>query len=248
MILIGTSGFSYEHWKDVFYSRNLPQEDWLKYYSDYFDTIEINSTFYHLPSNETVKHWYDDTPKDFRFSLKGSRLITHYKKLSNVHEAVNKFFQNIDPLRKKIIIILWQFPKNFKIDIEKLQNFLMIINKFGYNSAFEFRHPSWFVDEVCELLEKYNSTLVVSDYDNLPESRTVNSDFIYIRLHGGKKLYTSEYDIDELKIWANKIVDWSKNHEIVVYFNNDAEGFAIKNAKSLNDLIKGVKDGRNNKL
>ncbi len=238
-IYIGTSGYSYQHWKDIFYPEDVKQNKWLEYYSQHFNTVELNVTFYRLPGEKIFSGWYERTPKDFLFVVKGSRYITHIKKLNDCKDPLNLLMSRAELLKEKLGVILWQLSPSFKIDIEKLEKFLIISSNLKVcRQAFEFRHQSWFCKEVYDLLKKYNVALCIADSSRWPQSEEITADFVYLRFHGGKELYGSEYSDRELKVWAEKIKRWQKTKDIYVYFNNDAHGYAVENAKTLKKLTK----------
>lgn len=250
-IYIGTSGYSYPHWQDVFYPSDLSQSKWLEFYTQYFNTVELNVTFYRLPQESAFKTWHQKTPDDFIFSIKGSRFITHVKKLKDVEESLKLFLDRCSILEEELGVILWQFPPNFKlaigdkesgIRIERIEKFLklLISYRLSLNAryAFEFRHESWFCQEVYDLLKQYNCALVIADSPSWPAVEEITANFVYIRFHGGQELYGSNYSQKELKNWAEKIKVWSKQGlDVYCYFNNDAYGYAIENAKMLKRLI-----------
>ena len=241
---IGTSGYIYNHWSGVFYPEGLAKDKWLEYYCKFFDTVELNVTFYCLPQETAFKNWYKRTPDNFIFTLKGSRFITHIKKLNDCEEPLELFFNRAKHLKEKHKMILWQTPPNFKVDLERLEKFCGLLEKISppkLHHAFEFRHESWFCEEVYQILEKYNVALVKGDYplgipqEDMPET----ADFVYLRRHGPSDLYSSNYSDNQLKKDAKHIKNWlNNNKDVFVYFNNDADGFAIKNALKLKKMIK----------
>lgn len=245
MIKIGTSGYSYFHWRGVFYPENLPPSKWLEYYSHYFDTVELNVTFYRLPQKKIFESWYKQTPHDFIFVIKGSRFITHIKKLKDCQDSLNLLFDRILALKEKLGIILWQLPPNFKANPKVLEEFLktlaqkwVMFSKNKLRCSFEFRNQSWYTAEICDLLKKYNYALCIADSPNFPKVEKVTADYLYIRLHGGTELYSSNYSDKELELWTSKIKKWQKqNLDIYIYFNNDAFGYAIENAKKLKNFL-----------
>ncbi len=262
-VYIGTSGYNYKHWKGVFYPQGLSEDKWLEYYSKHFQTIEINATFYGNFKKEVFKKWGSQVPSDFIFCLKGPRFITHVKRLKDVERSVDLFFKNAIGLGSKLKIILWQFPKTFKYNEEnfgRLKEMLKPIRRaqggqvqaFGsetqarrhdkkrkIRSAFEFRDNSWFNNNVIELLNIHNSTFVIADspYSYFTGRITELQKFFYIRFHGSSMLYSSEYSIGELKKWAGKIKKLQRLGDVYCYFNNDASGFAVKNAKEFVQLL-----------
>ena len=238
---IGTSGYSYAHWKDgVFYPEGLKDNQFLEYYASCFNTVELNVTFYRIPSQKVFQNWYRRTPSDFKFVVKGTRIITHLKKLKDYHSTLKNFLDVCSNLGKKLILILWQFPPGFKYQDEKFKNFLQALSQTRYLYAFEFRHLSWFNSEVYKLLKKFNYTLCIADSPHWPCVEEITCNYLYLRFHGGKILYGSEYSFSELKQWADKVKDWITHYRIktvFAYFNNDAYGFAVKNALTFRKLL-----------
>jgi uncharacterized protein YecE (DUF72 family) len=244
-LFIGTSGWVYSHWEGIFYPENLRSRDKLKYFSKYFKTTEINYSFYRLPSREIFQKWYQETPADFIFSVKASRFITHIKRLKDVEKPWKIFLENALNLKKKLGTILFQFPPSFKAtneNINRLESFLKLISvnqrldqrksaKIKY--AFEFRHESWCNKEIYNLLKKYDVAWVIADSPDYTKAEVVTADFIYIRMHGPKVLFSSKYTRKELRDLAQKIKKWLKIVDVYVYFNNDAYGFAVENSKEL---------------
>lgn len=241
-LYIGTSGYNYPHWRGgVFYPEGLPPSKELEYYTKHFSTVELNVSFYRLPKRETFEGWKKRTPKDFIFAVKGSRFITHIKRLLDCEDALKTFFYNASGLGEKYRITLWQLPPGFKMDPERLQNFCYLSKKMAENvrHAFEFRHPSWFCPQIYRILEKFSFSLCIAHSKHWPCEEAITAPFIYIRFHGGEKLYSSEYSMEHLFEWAQKIKEYMKKGlDVYVYFNNDAYGFAVKNAKTLEELCK----------
>lgn len=238
MLRIGTSGWSYHHWQGLFYPQNLPSGRWLEYYCQHFDTAELNSTFYHLPKPQTFTNWYQRTPENFLFSVKASRFISHILKLNGAREPLATFIDNALGLKEKLGPVLFQLPPNFTLDLERLEKFLKILPT-DQRVAFEFRHESWFCSEVYKLLKKNNVALVFSDTPNYPLVFETTTDFVYIRLHGHEILYASKYSKNELRKWVAKIKTWLEDGlDVYVYFDNDAEANAIRNATELKELLK----------
>lgn len=235
---IGTSGWSYEHWKELFYPKNLSRRDWLEFYARQFDTVEINSSFYRLPKKENFENWAKKTPEDFTFSIKASRYLTHVKHLKESDGAVNKFIETLEPLGDKTGPILFQFPPNWKKDIIRLSEFLKMLPR-KYRFVFEFRNNSWFDEETFSYLHKNNCAACFSSSPNFPTTETVTADFVFIRMHGAKILYGSKYSTKELEQWASKIINWLRRGlDCYIYFNNDTNAYAIENAKELKKRLK----------
>jgi len=237
-LFIGTSGWVYSDWEGIFYPEDLPSKDKLKYFSQHFKTAEINYSFYHLPRPSTYQNWYNQTPEDFLFAVKASRFITHIKRLNGVKEAWQQFLENALNLKEKLGPILFQFPPSFRADLKRLEAFLKILAK-NYQYAFEFRHKSWCDETAYQLLKKYNAAWVIADSPSYPKAEVVTADFVYIRMHGSKVLFSSKYTKKELSSLAQKIKKWLKQSlDVYCYFNNDFHGYAIENAKELLKLCK----------
>ena len=238
-VLIGCSGYVYPHWRGgVFYPKGLPQKDELQYYAQKFKTVELNSPFYHLPQKKTFENWRKRTPKDFIFAVKVSRFITHIKKLKDCKKAWMTFFERASALKEKLGPFLFQFPPSWKKDLQRVEDFLKFSKKENLLFAFEFRHPSWFSRDIFEILKKFKTALVFADSPRWKSVEEITADFFYIRMHGGKKLYSSEYTKEELSFLAKKIKKYlKKGLDVYVYFNNDAYGFAPKNAKELEKML-----------
>jgi len=236
---IGTSGYNYSHWSNgVFYPEGLSQNKWLEYYSQFFNSVELNVSFYRLPSKKTFENWYKRTPKDFYFVAKGSRFITHIKKLSDCREPLKLFLRNSSGLKEKLSCILWQLPPRLKKDLVKLENFLKLFEGSAKTTrqAFEFRNMSWFDKETYEVLKRYRICLCIAHSHHWPCIKEITSDFLYLRFHGGEILYGSNYSEEELKEWVN-FAKSTKIKEIYGFFNNDAYGFAVKNALRFRELL-----------
>jgi len=239
-LFIGTSGWAYPHWGKTFYPQTLTGKDKLRYYTNYFKTVEVNYSFYHLPSQKTFRNWAASVPDDFVFAIKASRYITHIKRLKGVKTAWRRFFKNAQALGKKLGPILVQLPPNFQATEEnkkRLAGFLEFIKKDKTRFAFEFRHLSWAKKQIYYMLKKYKASWVIADSPSFPKREIVTADFIYIRFHGSKILFSSDYTLEELQDWARKIRKWLKKGDVYAYFNNDAKGFAPKNANQLQKLL-----------
>jgi uncharacterized protein YecE (DUF72 family) len=249
-LYIGTSGWVYGHWTGIFYPEDLPSKDKLKYFSQHFKTAEINYSFYHLPRPSTYQNWYSQTTSDFLFAVKASRFITHIKRLQGVKDAWEQFIENALNLKEKLGPILFQFPPSFRAteeNITRLEDFLKLIRADSFairvdsrlRFALEFRHKSWCDKKVYNLLKKYNVAWVIADSPSYPKAEEVTADFVYIRMHGSKVLFSSNYTKKELSSLSQKIKKWLKqNLDVYVYFNNDAMGYAIENARELLKLCK----------
>jgi len=237
-IHIGTSGWSYKHWYGPFYPEDLTFGTELEFYTKQFNTVEINSTFYHLPKVTTWQGWTKRTPPNFIFSVKGSRFISHVLKLDNVRDPFSNLISSAKLLGKKLGPILFQFPDYFRADHDRLQKFCHL-DRPNIRLALEFRHPSWFTSKTYNLLKDVNVALVIADSPDFPQELKYTADFVYLRLHGSQKFKESKYTQEELKTWASKINRWkNKGQDVFIYFNNDSNTHAVENAKELKELIK----------
>jgi uncharacterized protein YecE (DUF72 family) len=238
---IGCSGFSYDHWKGIFYPEDLQKKRWLEYYTKKFPTVELNVTFYRLPEKETFTRWYTETPPGFLFSVKGSRFITHVKKLKASEEPLNVFFSRVSALREKLGVILWQLPPGLRVDPPRLADFLELLKPYGLRNAFEFREETWITKKVISLIEKENASLCMADWPQFLNDLPITADFVYIRRHGEGGNYASCYSQEQLKSDAARIRKYLKQgKDVFIYFNNDASGYAPSNAGVLLTLLKRI--------
>jgi uncharacterized protein YecE (DUF72 family) len=231
-VQIGCSGWNYAHWRNgVFYPPRCPQRLWLDYYARHFDTVEVNATFYRLPKRQTVANWVETSPERFLFAVKMSRYVTHVRRLRDVEEGVQRFYERIAPLARspKLGPVLWQLPANFRRDDERLAAALAQI--LPGRHCFEFRHESWFAQEVYDLLRARGVALVIGDNPRRPfQTHELTADWTYVRFHAGSRGRRGDYSESELEDWARRIERWRRGNEVYAYFNNDWEGFAPKNA------------------
>jgi uncharacterized protein YecE (DUF72 family) len=237
MIYVGTSGWNYPHWKEVFYPQGLPQAKWLQHYVKFFNCVELNVTFYRLVKKETFQNWRKRTPDDFYFVAKGSRFITHIKKIKDIKQPLDLFIDNASGLKDKLASVLWQLPPSFKKDIKRLESFFKLLKKTDIRHSFEFRNDTWFDKEVYQLFKEYNFCLCIAHSPRFPCHKVVTADFLYLRFHGGKSLYSSNYSDKELKDWARFAREFKRNKDIFTFFNNDARGYAVKNALRFRELL-----------
>ncbi|HHD83704.1 MAG TPA: DUF72 domain-containing protein [Campylobacteraceae bacterium] len=236
-IHIGTSGFYYAHWKGVFYPDTLAKAHFFTYYMEHFETVELNSTFYHLPRAKTVEHWMEESPETFLFALKAHRQITHYHKLKDAGEPLYRFLHLIKPLKPKIAAILFQLPPSLHMDAEILAAFLALLPP-GYRFAVEFRHESWYCDAVYEVLKAYNVALCLNDFAQREITPLITADFSYMRLHGPTGRYGGSYDDATLAHFCDMLLEMAHHQKaLFVYFNNDTEGYAVENARRLRALV-----------
>ena len=241
---VGTSGWNYPHWgKGVFYPPWVKQEDWLSYYARFFNTVEINNTFYRMPAKNVFKRWESQVPEHFRFAVKVSRFVTHMKKLNHPEQSLSKFLENVAMLKQKVTLLLFQLPPFFKINLIRLASLLDFLKQQtilpGIKVVFEFRNRTWLNEGTFNLLEDEGAGLCFADWPEVMVEGPVTSHFIYLRKHGSRNAYTSEYSTEQIAEDARRIRVWLKEgREVYCYFNNDAQGFAVKNALTLSEMIK----------
>ena len=234
-IRIGTSGWTYRHWQGTFYPDKWPQSQWLEYYTRHFNTVELNATFYRLPNPTTFNNWKERTPDNFLWSVKGSKFITHTRRLENPVEPLDRLYKAAAGLGEKLGVILFQLPPGLAFDEEVFRNFCTSLDPH-VRYALEIRHPSWINDRVFGLLRECNMALCVADTaGRYPSCEAITADFAYVRLHGSRKLYASDYSEEELRAWAEKVNAW--NRDAFIYFDNDFEGHAVNNARRLKEII-----------
>ena len=251
VIYIGTSGYLYNFWKDSFYPINLPKGEYLQYYSNHFNTVEINNTFYKSPTKEIINNWYNSTPNDFKFSIKVNMYITHYKKLKNINKPLKEFINLIKNLKNKLGCLLFQFHHNFKFTITNFKRLKKLKNIIPPNikCAFEFRDNSWYNDTVYDFFSNItNWTIAIIyiqfgknlEYGFNPKSIINNNNFFYFRLHGSNGQYIGSHDLKIL----NQIKKIIKNKNAYIYFNNtdsisnDNIPDAVKDAQRMTKIIK----------
>jgi uncharacterized protein YecE (DUF72 family) len=237
-VRIGCSGWNYKDWRESFYPKGLPARRWLERYAEAFDTVEINNTFYRLPNRSAVENWVKQTPRDFVFTVKASRYLTHIKRLTTVQEGVKLLYQRIEPLADspKMGPLLWQLPGNFQRDDERLRGALEGLPKGRH--CFEFRHPSWFCDEVYRLLRRHRAALVIGDTPERPfQAHEFTARWTLVRFHYGQRGRGGNYSQRELEDWAARLREWREHVEVYAYFNNDWKEYAVKNALELKRLL-----------
>lgn len=240
-IRIGTSGYHYKHWLGTFYPPKTPATKMLAYYTQHFDTLELNNSFYRLPTKAAFESWRDATPENFVFAVKASRFITHNKKLKDPENALDNILARAAHLGKKLGPVLFQLPPRWKVNVERLQALLEILPR-ELRYVFEFRETSWMTAEVYRLLRRYNAAFCIYQLAGYQSPLEITADFTYVRLHGpdaGK--YQGSYSNPELGKWAERIDDWTtKLNGIYVYFDNDQAGYAAHNAITLRKMVFGT--------
>jgi uncharacterized protein YecE (DUF72 family) len=242
-IRIGTSGFHYKHWKGPFYPAKTADGKMLEHYVRHFDTVELNNSFYRLPTAEAFDCWRESTPEDFVFAVKASRFITHNKKLKDPENALDNLLPRAAHLGPKLGPILFQLPPHWRVNPERLRALLEILPR-DLRYAFEFRELSWITPEVDSILEKFNAAFCIYELAGYHSPIRVTADFTYVRLHGpaaGK--YQGSYSDEKLREWAGQIERWSAYLKAVyVYFDNDQHGYAAANAMTLKEMVLGRRE------
>jgi uncharacterized protein YecE (DUF72 family) len=237
-VRIGCSGWNYGHWRERVYPKGCPPSRWLRFYAGLFDTVEVNTTFYRLPRRDAVARWVEQTPDDFCFAVKMSRYITHLKRLTDLEGGLARFYERIEPLTRspKLGPVLWQLPPTFKRNDERLASALDALPPGRH--CFEFREPSWYADDVYSLLRDRGVALVIPDSPKYPfRTLELTADWTFIRFHYGSRGRNGNYSERELEEWAQRIDAWRRELDVYAYFNNDWEGFAVKNGRRLQHLI-----------
>jgi uncharacterized protein YecE (DUF72 family) len=232
---VGTSGWHYKHWLGNFYPLKLPTPKMLAWYAERFDTVEVNNSFYHLPLETALDDWRRTVGKDFCFAVKGSRFITHMKKLKDPEPALEKFLRRVERLGRKLGPILFQLPPNWGPDLARFEDFLKALPR-KHRYAFEFRNPGWFEEPILDALVRHRAALCVYDLAGFQSPIRVTADFAYVRFHGPGGRYQGNYTRRMLSEWAGRMRCWNAK-TVYVYFNNDAGGFAVRNALELRQLL-----------
>jgi len=237
-IFVGTSGWNYPSWRKTFY-RGVPQRGWLAHAAAAFGSLEVNGSFYVQIAPATYRRWRDETPPDFRFAIKGHRFVTHYKRLRDVERSVVLLRDQARALGRKLAVVIWQLPSNFRLDIERLRAFLPTLHRWrSVRHAIEFRHRSWFTAEVEDLLHRARVAVCLSDAPDFPLWRAVTTDFVYVRLHGHTRKYRSRYSRTHLARWAADVLTWSSSgRDVYLYFDNDAEGAAVTDTLAMRAML-----------
>jgi uncharacterized protein YecE (DUF72 family) len=241
---VGCSGWNYDDWRGRLYPEGLGKPRWLGRYAELFDTVEVNSTFYRLASRNAVARWVEATPPEFVFAAKASRYLTHVRRLRDVGQGIERYYERIQPLAEsaKLGPIVWQLPATFQRDDDALGGLLDILPEGRH--CFEFRHESWFKPAVYELLSSAGAALVIADHPKWPfQARELTTDWTLVRLHHGRRGRRGNYSEREIDEWARRLTQWRRRAEAFVYFNNDWEGFAVSNAVSLKRRLRPSRDG-----
>ncbi len=238
-ILVGTSGWHYPHWRGPFYPEQIASDRMLEFYAQRLATVEINNSFYRLPSRKTFRSWRQATPKQFLFAVKASRYITHMKKLKDPKPSLQRFLSCATGLGPKFGPILFQLPPRWRRDSGRLEDFLQALPR-KRRCAFEFRDPSWLHPEIYRLLERHNAAFCVFDLAGEQSPRLLTANFGYVRLHGPTAWkYSGRYAQAQLREWLRCFEGWLKGgaRQVFVYFDNDQAGYAALNALELQNMI-----------
>jgi uncharacterized protein YecE (DUF72 family) len=236
-VRIGTSGWTYDDWKGVFYPPGLSPRRWLEHYAQEFDTVEVNATFYRLLPESTFAGWDSRVPEGFLFALKASRPITHLKKLADAEEELSRFLARAELLSHRLGPLLFQLPPQWPVDAARLEAFLSLLPT-RFRCAFEFRDPSWLTEPVYAALRKRGAALVRVSAPHFPDADVVTADFSYLRMHGDQRTHASKYSAPTLTLWARAIAGWAAaGRDVFVYFNNDLHGYAVEDARALRRLV-----------
>jgi uncharacterized protein YecE (DUF72 family) len=238
-IRIGCSGWNYPHWRKRVYPKGMPPGRWLEHYATLFDTVEVNNTFYRLPRIEAVRGWVEQSPPGFLFAVKMSRYITHIRRLGGLETGIPLFYDRISPLAasQKLGPVLWQLPPTFKRNDERLAAALAALPAGRH--AFEFRHSTWYSAEVYELLRDRDVALVIPDSPKYPfRELELTAGWTFVRFHHGTRGRNGNYSVTEIAEWAERIDGWREGGiDVYAYYNNDWEGYAVRNGLRLRELL-----------
>ncbi|HYF66976.1 MAG TPA: DUF72 domain-containing protein [Ohtaekwangia sp.] len=233
---IGCSGFYYRGWREKFYPKGLPQRKWFEYYCEFFNTVELNATFYRFPKLESLQAWYQRSPVNFRFTVKAPQYITHYKRFNNVEQDVKAFYDRVSlGLDDKLGTILFQLHPQMEFSKENLEKITAWLDN-AFSNVVEFRHPSWWNDAVFKTLRKKKITFCSISYPGLPDAVIKTKNTMYYRFHGVPKRYLSSYRKPALQHVFESIDSLSGVKDVYAYFNNDINVAAVSNAKILQKL------------
>jgi uncharacterized protein YecE (DUF72 family) len=235
---IGCSGWNYKSWRARFYPADLPASKWLDYYATVFDTVEVNNTFYRLPDISTFDAWRAQAPPGFLMAIKASRFLTHLKKLKDPDEPIARLFAEAAGLKQVLGPILYQLPGNFPLNLERFERFLTALPRRRQH-VIEFRHTSWYVEEVFALMERRGVALCLHDKEGSQIREPFVGPFVYVRFHGTSGRYTGSYSDATLSRWADRLVErWNAGHDVYAYFNNDPDAVATVNARTLQQMCR----------
>ena len=236
-IHVGCSGWVYKHWRGILYPEGLPQRLWFDRYAQDFDTVEINNSFYRLPSGDTFQKWRDQAPPGFCYAVKANRFLTQAKKLKECEEPLERMMIAVRRLGDRLGPMLYQLPPTLKLNLDRLRDFLEIVPK-DVTNVFEFREKSWYVPETYDLLDRYGASFCVHDMPGSTSDRVAVGAAAYVRFHGGEGKYWGRYSDDRLLGWSDWILGQARQgRQVWCYFNNDIHGHAIHDAQTLKSMI-----------
>jgi uncharacterized protein YecE (DUF72 family) len=235
---IGTSGWVYPHWRGVFYPPRLRQREWFEHYARHFSTVEVNNTFYRLPQARAWEHWRDQAPSGFRYAIKGSRFITHIKRLRDCEEPVATFVERARLLRGHLGPVLWQLPPQMRCDLDRLETFLGVLPRRVMH-VFEFRRSDWLQPETFALLRRSGAAFCAYHIVDEETPLEATARVAYLRFHGSDEKYGGRYTDRQLSQWAERLRALPRAvRDVYVYFNNDAFGYAVENADTLRGILR----------
>ena len=241
-IRIGCSGWSYAHWRGRFYPEKMPAREHFSFYAQHFDTVELNNSFYRQPPRERFVAWARQAPLNFLFAVKASRYVTHIKRMAVEQKSIDLVVESAEGLGEKLGPFLFQFQANFKLDMARLEVFLPMLPA-THRHTLEFRHESWLIPPVFELLRQHRVALCIPDHPTMPQSLELTADFTYVRFHLGAG--GIGYGQAALEMWADRVSAWrDRGLDVFLYFNNDMEGYAIRDAQSLQSMLGVEREGR----
>jgi len=236
-VCVGTSGWSYRHWRGVFYPAGLPTSGWLPYYAERFPCVEVNSSFYGLPREETVRSWAAGVPAGFRFALKASRFITHRKRLNDCALPLSRLMSAAEGLGPHLGPILFQLPPAWRLDLGRLATFLAVLPA-GFRFALELRDPDWHRPAVYDLLDRHGVATCRFHLAGFESPDVVTGGWCYVRLHGPGAAYCGSYSETDLRRWADRARAWRRaGMDVYLFFDNDEAGYATLNAQRLRALL-----------
>ncbi|RAV99973.1 DUF72 domain-containing protein [Pseudochryseolinea flava] len=237
-IYIGTSGWHYKHWTGSFYPAGTKPSDQFSLYKEHFNAVEINNSFYRLPSLNVFKKWHAESPEKFLFVVKANRFITHNKKLKDPEESIKRFFDNVKFLRKKLGPILFQLPPSWKKNVVRIESFLEALPK-RYRYVFEFRNSTWYDEDIIQALRRHRSAFCIYELAGHLSPVFITADFVYVRLHGpGAGKYQGSYTDKQLAEWSKQCEEWKREGlDVFIFFDNDEKGYAAFNAKAFQKIV-----------
>jgi len=239
-IHIGTSGWQYKHWQGTFYPEGLKMRDWLAHYARSFDCVEVNSSFYRLPTRDTIAGWCEKVPERFLFSVKAPRRITHFKKLKNCEAELDELFGRLETFGHRLGPVLFQLPPRWRCNPNRLENFLANLPS-EHRLVLEFRDPSWHNDEIYALLAARSAAFCIFDIGGFTSPIIDTVDVVYVRLHGPGTAYTGNYRAPRLRAWVDRARAWNRRgKDVFLYFDNDERGYAVKNGTRTIGLLKAA--------